>query len=320
MITKQTRALSLLILSLAGATVGCGDPQADDSYVGEPLLSIQGSIRTTSDRSLTGDIVPALAWAVDVDQGDFEHVVVQETEVRGEFPNSFTMNLVSPPPAEALYLDPIKGFESEPAVYYGYILAVPAAHDQKLVLGYERSPVEEECDLDENGHGECVSTYCDYYDQCFTERCQRPGWECTLTEGEPEVRAGLGKAAGFVEDYAVIYLDRPARRGSVTAFMWGVEELAAGFHLVDFNGVEEEFSPADFECFDAADVQARADFEAAYGVSAAENDDDDDQLREALWMYEQAAHMAAGCKPEPDGRIVEKPKGLVMNLGGLDDA
>jgi hypothetical protein len=321
MMTKQTPALALLTLALAGATVGCGDPQADDGYVGEPLLSIKGSIVAASEATLAGDIVPAIGWTVAVERGDFEHIRVQETEVRGEFPSGFTMNIVSPPPGDNPRAQPVKGHESEPVVQMGYIIALPEEHPDEIVVGYERGAIEEECTEDESGTT-CVSQHCDYYGECFTQRCHWETEECTLVEGDLAVAAGLGLAKGIVDNYGVIYLDRPAQRGSVWAYTFGAEELAAGYHLVEFiedDGDDSEYTQADFDCRNEATDQAAKEFEELYGVSLDSDEiNDDDPRIEALFFLENAAMQAAGCKPDLWGRIADGDEKLVMKLGDFE--
>jgi hypothetical protein len=321
MMTKQTRALSLLTLTLAGATVGCGDPQADDGYVGEPLLSVNGSIVSASEATLSGDIVPAIGWSFRVEAGDFEHFRVQETEVRGEFPAGFTMNIVSPPPGDNPRAQPVKGYESEPIVQLGAIIALPKDHADEIVVGYEDSAVEEDCTEDESGTT-CVSKYCDYYGACFTQRCNWDTDECTLLEGDPAVAAGLGIAKGFVDNYMVIYLDRPAERGSVWAYTFGAEELAAGYHLVktiEDDGDDSEYTQADLDCRSEARDQAEKNFEEAYGLSINTDEvSDDNPLIEAFFFLENAAMQAAGCKPDLWGRIADSDEKLVMKLGDFE--
>jgi hypothetical protein len=319
MMTKQTRALSFLTLAIAGAALGCGEPQADDGYLGEPLLTVQGSIRTTGSTTISGDVVPAVAWLIGTDEAYvYEHALIQETAVRGEFPTHFTMDVVSPPPAKVPKTLVIKGLESEPLVQVATLIALPKKHDPEVVLGYGDDPVEESCVKNAAGETECTSKYCDYYGECFTERCNWETDECTLVEGRPQTQAGLGIAAGFVVDYRVIYLDRPAKRGSITAYHYGVEELSAGYHLVKEVEVND-LTMEDSICLGAADTQGDKDFGAAYGFEPGSEEWMDHPELEidsfAETYYRDAAARRAGCRHVVEDLIVDGTDDLVMTLG-----
>jgi hypothetical protein len=322
MTTKQTRALSILTLALAGSAVGCGDPQADEPHADDLVLDVDPSILVPEPAFATAlstsDLVPAVGWAVQIESGDFEHLRVQNTQVHGAFPDSFTMNLTAPPATDNPLAQPVEGFESEPLVQQGYVLALPKDHPDEIVVGYEASAADEECTEGEDGTT-CVSTYCDYYGACFTQSCNWTTDECTLIEGDPAVAAGLGLAKGVVEDYALIYLDRPAQRGSVWAYTFGVEELSAGYHLVKLDVPEAELTQHDYDCRNAASHRAAKHFEDAYGIDPDSDElNDDNPLIQALFFLEEAAAQSAGCKADPWGRIVDNDETLQMKFSGFE--
>ena len=164
-----------------------------------------------------------------------------------------------------------------------------------------------------------MDEYCDYYGQCFqqTNVCVLETDECTITTtGSTRVQNGLGVMSGFVNDYGLVYLDGEAKKGSLTAWQLGVEQLDAGFHLVRLVDVEESFEDVDEPCVVAAYETGSQRFEEAYGVSADEVDDES-SLADALYTFVDAAAMETNCPEQRvlDFEFVDLSERITMTLG-----
>jgi hypothetical protein len=74
---------------------GCGS-LADGSYLGEPLMSLSGTVITESlDRSFNDETIGvAMLWTLNLDGGD----AAQSAVVRTEFPARYTLDIFQPPP------------------------------------------------------------------------------------------------------------------------------------------------------------------------------------------------------------------------------
>lgn len=95
------------------------DGLAPPEYRGEPLLSVRGSITSVTGEKLDPRLVPAVAW---MDDGDDARFLLQDVDVRGDFPANFTLNMLEPPPEGALFEE--EG--SEMAI--GHIIAADPDH------------------------------------------------------------------------------------------------------------------------------------------------------------------------------------------------
>ena len=243
MVNPRATARMALPLVLIAA---CGD-QASTAYEGESLLTLQGKVELL-DLSAEGPLVPALAF-----RGPHGFYRVQDVEVEGEFPTSFTLHAFDPPPEDTVHAYPV--LDSEPRTAMAFITAAAAGHEPGFQYfdGYGRTP---NCDLS----GSCRRVRRDYcysrgggegqeplgIEDCYTEVSECPFEvdfevpqdyrECEVveTEGDPELARDLGSHFyGLSLDYRVFYLDAPAHKGSLTARALGSRKgLDAGYHLV----------------------------------------------------------------------------------------
>ena len=123
----------LTMLSIASAC----DAYTDASYAGEPLLAVNGMFVSVQGTSLRGDM--ALLWQTTSYVG-----VGSPTRVPYsiEFPASFTIELIEPPPSAVVMQFDAAG---EPEFAEGYVFVVPAAGDpgpaQTLGTDYEHAIV-----------------------------------------------------------------------------------------------------------------------------------------------------------------------------------
>jgi hypothetical protein len=89
---------SALALAAAASLPAC-DAQTDPTYGGEPLATMHGTV-TSSDPSPPAQASVTLIWEVWTTNGDTASGV--QVPVSGDFPASFTLDLLAPPPADVL--------------------------------------------------------------------------------------------------------------------------------------------------------------------------------------------------------------------------
>jgi hypothetical protein len=107
-------------LSVFCGVLGC-QPQAGEGYTGEPLFSLQGQVVLRE--ADVGDVVPALMFVF----GREARFV--DAEVRGDFPASFRLDVMEPPPSSAFIpkdVFNVPGMKGEGAV--ARIAVVPREH------------------------------------------------------------------------------------------------------------------------------------------------------------------------------------------------
>jgi hypothetical protein len=84
-------------LLLAGLVLGC-DAQTDASYVGDPLVTLQGRVESS------GELPPleaAMLWQLGPPPSLTDQELATRAPVQSGFPATFTLRLYRPPPAEA---------------------------------------------------------------------------------------------------------------------------------------------------------------------------------------------------------------------------
>jgi hypothetical protein len=91
------RCTSLSLFALAALSGAC-DPQADASYLGEPLVTLQG--RVTSAGSLP-PLEAAMLWQRGPPPSTNDQDLATRAPVQAGFPARFTLRLYQPPPAAA---------------------------------------------------------------------------------------------------------------------------------------------------------------------------------------------------------------------------
>lgn len=269
----QLAAIALL------TAAGC-DSQFSPAYTGESLLTITGSVELAQERRKEL-IIPALAFSTP-DEGK---VTIREVDVRGEFPSNFRLDVYQPPP-RSTYFNPTHQLSGEPRIAAGYVTAVTPDHEDVLRSATFESVSSYACPLegcDEPCGGEgclvqsfeyCVLAHPEL--PCFVEefRCptfNSPNEECTLeaVSGDPMLKESPWRDfAGFSQNYIVVYLERPAAAGSVTAAILGSrgKRAPAGYGLYSMRELTQAESAARDACVDEAEVLAAAGFNEELGT------------------------------------------------------
>ena len=217
------------VVSLAGllGLVGCA-AQADPQYAGEALMMISGSV-VASEAKLTDDVLPVVAWySGGDDPSDEPPKHVQSAEVRGEFPNQFTMRLYEPPPDEAV---------SEARGPGGTLVAIA-----RIQAAY----------------GSMRESWGKYPPDPKSYVCEPKGDEIC----DPLLPAWL---AGMAENYLVLYLPDGTHEDDRLEEVFG--PLPAGYHLVEVRERTAAEHAEEDACFEAAELRALAQFNAEHGTS-----------------------------------------------------
>jgi hypothetical protein len=105
------------IAVLCALIAGC-DPQATDAYDGESLLTVRGRVELTLQRDDEAQLKPALAFQTESD-AKFRLI---DVSTRGAFPAELTMDVLEPPPEDAIF--EMEYLTEQPRVAVGYIAAV----------------------------------------------------------------------------------------------------------------------------------------------------------------------------------------------------
>lgn len=105
--TNPSRPLLAAALLLAVVSGGCGDPLADGTYQGDPLATVSGSILLQTTAAPTHDLGVIVGWRVERSPTDTWSS--QPVSPSGGFPASYRLDLLTPPPAEALNTDQSSG-------------------------------------------------------------------------------------------------------------------------------------------------------------------------------------------------------------------
>lgn len=207
----------------------CGDGQAGANYRGEPLLSMEGVVASSS-AALIENLVPALAimknsFVVNPDEPMTTHFL--RGEVEGTFPSAFTLRIYEPPPSETLtVLVP-----GEPGVALAALTAVSPQHPAWL----RTASYEEEVPDGVTTRNEMCSP-----DECIsgsTAECPSP----TLPNADATTLWPCGskipgnrpwQTYGHARDLHILYVDGPVVAGSVLSrtFASGAA-LAKGYYV-----------------------------------------------------------------------------------------
>jgi hypothetical protein len=317
---SRLRGFSLAV-SCACLALAC-DSQATPEYLGESLLSLQGQVTIEDDRT-EGTLVPALAFE-NSEQGRLDIV---DVEVEGQFPNSFSLDVYTPPPASA-FMD---GPPGEPRFALGYVTAVASDHES-MVRFASGAAGQEFCD-EEACYTETESC-ADDGETCYREerRCDLQGENCVVTamSGDPSIRDDPWRSfAGLSVNYRVLYLTSHARAGSEVAHEFaGGAALAAGYNLIAVRAQTAlEYAEAE-ACFARAEAETLAEFNAAHDRSYATLDEisdgcaDDgtpcDQLPhsviEAAWEAHDERVRAARCSHGDVYTVVAEPETTKLTI------
>src|SRR5439155_4750467 len=93
---RAMRAGRQLLLALAALAGSC-DPQAGSDYLGEPLISLPGYVKSAGPAPLEA----AMLWQRGPPQSPNDLELATRAPVRTGFPASFVLHLYQPPPAAA---------------------------------------------------------------------------------------------------------------------------------------------------------------------------------------------------------------------------
>lgn len=283
-----SKSIGAAILAAAAACA----PQANDEYLGEPLLRMRGSVSTKA-LTTTQPIVPALCFFEEIApswlnldifppeiQKAFENgrtgapnvqLHVLDVQAHGQFPAEFKVDVYAPPPEAAI--KPL--FSGEPRAAWGRVCAVQADH-KPIAKGIGHTsqfvcehPVPE---------GACVFTTAlrtedgarYYYEQLDCPNFNAPPDQCERLGGGDETllteTAGFEDVVAMAREAELVYLADPAPPGSATAYRLGAPDgLTAGYHLI------KEASDEQYEGRQTPSIpprlQAIAEINAQFGTS-----------------------------------------------------
>lgn len=117
--------MSLLrTFALGTVLMAACDPQADDTYKGEALASLQGTIAVADEQPSPGDVSTAVLWH-DFAESD-SAVVTEPVPVEGAFPAEFKLSLYEPPSPDVLI--EVEGPDDGPTgkfIAVGYVAVLP---------------------------------------------------------------------------------------------------------------------------------------------------------------------------------------------------
>lgn len=250
-------SMRLLAASLT-ATAACS-PQANEEYLGEPLLRMRGQVSTQA-LSTPQPIVPALCFFEETEGGILEldifpeeiqaafkqsitgapssRVHIVDAHAIGQFPAEFKVDVYKPPADAVLAAK----FSGEPRMAVGLVCAVQAEHQ----------PIAQW--IGSTGHFMCdhpfPESHCSFAQARRTQDGSRlfyetrecpnfsaPDEQCQVVRGGDETL--LSETGGFENVVAmaggvqVVYLAAPAPAGSYTAYTLGAPNgLSAGYHVL----------------------------------------------------------------------------------------
>lgn len=92
--------------ALCGVFVGCGDDLADNDYLGEPLVTIQGGLEIEPTDRPNETLQVTLVWAV---EELVDYRVNENVDLDGEQVGHYAVEVLTPPPDSALNRDPETG-------------------------------------------------------------------------------------------------------------------------------------------------------------------------------------------------------------------
>jgi len=264
------RTSSCMLPLVAG--VACGSKAGED-YKGTPLFQISGSVRIENDEA-PDDLVPALAFNTE------DGLVLQDVEVRGEFPAKFTLSVYEPPPPGTVFRD-----GDDPEIGLAYLTAVPRDHEAFMVIprfsggGYQ-------CGYPERRTYETESRWCTPEDECYVERTQctcvyksyasseDPDETCEIleTSGDPALKNPWPKLGGLSENYLVAYFPEESlavlnNEGFYSQAYTGGKGFKVGYNLFHIRNTTPEEQAAARECQDALLPQAWDDYNAEHGTA-----------------------------------------------------
>ena len=264
---------------VAAVALGACSAQATTDYQGDPLFSMTGRIELQLSATDGSALVPAIAFNA---PGEDE-VRLIESEVSGEFPASFQVDLYVPPPASVLGGFPSEDMPGEPRHSIGYITAVTAEHPPLLYLASSGGGGHVDCDADSCKQFVEVQNFDATRRGVIELACSSlltfpdEGADCQVSgrQGDPMLFSWMNDPtfAGAAENYAILYLEAPAAADSYVARRFHAPAgLPAGYHLMRVLPWDRAAEPAQQECRDTAQADAIASYAQAHGVRAVDLD------------------------------------------------
>jgi len=287
-------------LCAASAIWACGDGQAEDDYLGEPLFTAHGSV--SSDLVLTRELILSLQFGQWMPPATVEHLV--KAEVQGSFPNAFTMRIYKPPPPEVV----VATVPGEPAFAMGSLVAVRPDHPDWL----------RQETIGTVGGGPLVVRTCAKDGQCRDIDLNGPGCESPpdYRSCHPDDPWTTYYSGADRDDYWFVYFAEAAPAGSVTSrYFASGQPIGKGYHLLveRVNPQETETTEADNACSLRAEQRAYAAVNNRHGREPAASVDPEFQVE--LPAEHIIAMVAEGCS-QPNVRWVEDPntESLALSL------
>lgn len=314
MVVQRLIASCVLV---AVALLGC-DARAGDDYRGEVLLRMKGALVLEAGK-LAPDSVPALAFS---NQEDPDSYLILDVEARGEFPASFSIDVMSPPPPAAM--EAVPGL---PDYAIAYITALAQDHEDVITYYPGDNVGDYKTWCDGPDHTDCYRSIdlCNTStNQCYHElaRCTpspTPNvdgpWCDDETIGEILERSGdaslvhyFAKFAGLSTNYLVLYLDGDAPAGSARKYLEGWPEvtgdlpasifgndepLEAGYHLVHLRKTNEMERAAGRECRARIEQKYMTEYNEQHGTSYELYEDLQMEILEAGGIPHQVPEVAA---------------------------
>lgn len=250
--------LKLSFVLCASSTIwACGDGQAEDDYLGEPLLTAQGSV-VSSEVALTRELVLSLEFTEDGLPAtlDAYHVLhYLKAEVAGSFPSAFTMRIYDPPPREVV----IAAVPGEPAFATGSLVTVRADHPEWLrwqFLYGGPASILHTCAED----GECRDVDLGV-PECLPLRSYGP---CPGEAKTDDTWSTYGRSS----EYEFVYFAEATPAGSFTSrYFAGGNPIGKGYHLLvrDRSAWDDATREAVNECSKRAEERATAAVNTRHG-------------------------------------------------------
>jgi hypothetical protein len=230
------------LCALCLACAAC-DAQVSPAYVGESLLTIEGTVSLPAGRA--GTYLPALAFMTDQpNTADIMEIAAQALTA-----DSLRLDVYEHPRSDA-FRPASHQRGGEPGMAVGYLTGVVPDHPDPLRLTTTQKTTQYGCAFDECSNA-CAAPgcmvrkieWCTTADDrpCYSETTYCPRYDSalelctTLPTGEGDLALkdeAWRMLAGFSQNYLVIDLDAPAQAGSVTATLLGSStEVPAGFGL-----------------------------------------------------------------------------------------
>jgi hypothetical protein len=172
-------------LSVALLALGCGT-QVSSGYVGEALLELRGSV-VVDNPAAPLDLVPVLAFERPREGALSNTRLIEDVVHRGSFPARFELNVLAPPPAEAMQAFTAAGGGH---VSYAWAQIGAVAPEHPRVLAQTNTRESSYC-LGRECYTERAR--CDLSDDCYFERDH-----CSL----PSVYDALGLQASLCREVA----------------------------------------------------------------------------------------------------------------------